>query len=109
MPLSVSQLRGSALLSAEVLMSRSTRIRSLALATALHGCCWFEDPPATDSGVVDTGDSGTAVPVVEADCDGIDDDLNGVVDDGAAAGWLTDPDRWSRRWTPGSTAAPGWT
>jgi Protein of unknown function (DUF1513) len=94
MPLSVSQLRGSALLSAEVLMSRSTRIRSLALATALHGCCWFEDPPATDSGVVDTGDSGTAVPVVEADCDGIDDDLNGVVDDGAAAGWLTDPDRW---------------
>lgn len=64
---------------------------------AVPGCCFF-DGTSTDTAtapVTTPVDTGTAnVPVVEADCDGRDDDLNGVVDDGAAPGWLTDPTRW---------------
>jgi hypothetical protein len=69
----------------------------LSLLTVLPGCCDEEstaDTASTPDTAVDTGAS--TVPSVEADCDGQDDDLNGVVDDGAAPGWLTDPTRWEQ-------------
>lgn len=43
----------------------------------------------------DTGDD-TGTGWSESDCDGFDDDGNGVIDDGAADGWATDSSRWSQ-------------
>lgn len=40
------------------------------------------------------GGDDTGTPFAEEDCDNIDDDGNGIVDDGAAEGWQTDPSRW---------------
>jgi len=60
------------------------------------------DSARPDTGAPDTGggrDSDTGSTTTpsgpDADCDGVDDDGNGVADDGAPEGWALDPGRWT--------------
>ncbi len=56
--------------------------------------CGPKVPPTTRPDSADTARDTATSRRPDDDCDGLDDDQNGIVDDGAAPGWWTDPSRW---------------